>query len=63
MRGRRSLESNQDGVMELQELVKQLLPPGCGNDCCWELVVDLHDERLTTSSSVVKSSCRTDGLM
>jgi hypothetical protein len=54
---------NQDGVTELQALVKQLLPPGCGKDCCWELVLDLQDERLTTSSSVEKSSCRTDGLM
>jgi hypothetical protein len=52
-----------EGVMELQELVKQLLPPPSGNVCCCELVVDLHDERLTTSSSVVKSSCNTDGLM
>lgn len=62
--GRRdSLRPDQDGVTELQELLKQLLPPGCGKDCCWELVLDLHDERLTTSSSVEKSSCRTDGLM
>lgn len=52
-----------EGVIELHVLVKQLLPFVCGNVCCCELVVDLHDDRLTTSSSVVKSSCNTDGLM
>jgi len=52
-----------DAVTELHVLVKQLLPTVCGNVCCCELVVDLHDDRLTTSSSVVKSSCNTDGLI
>jgi len=49
--------------MELHELVEQLLPVVCGKVCCCELVVDLHEDRLTTSSSVAKSSCNTDGLM
>jgi len=53
----------QEAVTELHELEKQLLPTVCGNVCCCELVVDLHEDRLTTSSSVVKSSCNTDGLM
>jgi len=53
----------QDGVIELQVLVEQLLPVVCGKLCCCELVVDLQEDRLTTSSSVVKSSWRTDGLM
>jgi hypothetical protein len=50
-------------VIELQVLVEQLLPTVCGMLCCCELVVDLHEDKLTTSSSVVKSSWRTDGLM
>jgi len=47
----------------LHELLEQLVPSVIGKLCVWELVVDLHDERLTTSSSVLKSSCSTDGLM
>lgn len=42
-----------EAVIELHVLVKQLLPFVCGKVCCCELVVDLHDDRLTTSSSVV----------
>lgn len=52
-----------EGVIELHELVEQLGPSLVGKLCVCELVVDLHDERLTTSWSVLKSSCRTDGLM
>lgn len=50
-------------MIELHALVKQLLPTRVGKLCCCELVVDLQLARLTTSSSVVKSSCNTDGLM
>jgi len=42
-----------EAVIELHVLVKQLLPLVWGKVCCCELVVDLHDDRLTTSSSVV----------
>jgi hypothetical protein len=54
---------DQEALIELQVLVKQLLPVVCGKLCCCELVVDLQDDRLTTSSSVAKSSCNTDGLI
>ena len=52
-----------EGVTELHELVEQLGPSLVGKLCVCELVVDLHDERLTTSWSVLKSSWSTDGLM
>ena len=52
-----------EGLIELHALVKHLLPTRVGKLCCCELVDDLQLARLTTSSSVEKSSCNTDGLM